>query len=402
MAEMVHQSRGLPGTLWLGTAGAALMVAGMVALLAANWHKVPLWAQVALALTPLVAGWVGYAWLRLRKVESLGAQEVVGTVWAGGVVCALALLGRALQLSSTQFSFCLTVAVLLLPVVYAVRSTFAWVACYAFLLSTMVTVYPRIDLCHTLGRFGHVLLLLGGIALLAPRLAWAWRTSGGYARMQRMLAAALFIPTAVVVSFWLSRFGKNLFFSHWSEADLFLFLAGMALTLLLGTLVEGGMAAAKGRPLSRMGGICFVVAMFVAYLVRDGGKASLEGALPAGALAVALAVALVVTRRWTLRHEGIFLLLYPIFLFPGMGNLPLLNLALTMAVGAAAIVRGVRQGERADANEGLLVTLGVAVLFFGTSSLGLPAIAGALLVGGLAMVALNLLLSRVKQGNGHA
>lgn len=393
MAEMVHQSRGLPGTLWLGTAGAALMVAGMVALLAANWHKVPLWAQVALALTPLVAGWVGYAWLRLRKVESLGAQEVVGVVWAGGVVCALALLGRVLQASSTQLSFCLTVAALLLPVVYAVRATFAWVAACVFLLVALADMSPHFGLCDARGC-GSLALLMGGVALLAPRLAWAWRTSGGYARVQRTLAAVASIPMALMLSFWLCSFGKGLACPFLSKPEVPLFLLGASLPLLVGTLAEGRHAAAKERTLSLFGGLFFVVTTLVMRETSRRGMPFLEGAILAGVIAVAL----VATRRWTLRHEGIFLLLYPITLV----HLPLLNLTLTLAVGIWAIVRGVRQGDRADANEGLLVTLWVAVLFFGTSSLSLPAIAGVFLVGGLVMVVLNLLLSRVKQENGHA
>lgn len=209
MTETAKQSRGLPGTLWLGTTGVALMVAGIVAFLAANWHRVPLWAQVMFALVPLVAGWAGYAWLRLRKINSLGAQEVIGTVWAGGVVCSLALLGRVLQASFTQLTFCLTVAGLLLPVIYAVRTTFAWVAYCVFLLVAVVHSHPELGSCRTLGRYGYLVLLIVGLVLLLPRLAWAWRTAGGYARTQRVLVSVFAIPVALLMGFEMARFGEG-------------------------------------------------------------------------------------------------------------------------------------------------------------------------------------------------
>ena len=74
----------LKGTLWFGAVGAALIIIGVSAMLSANWHWVPLRAQIAVALTPLVAAWCGALWLwrRCARGEREGqAQQWKGQAW---------------------------------------------------------------------------------------------------------------------------------------------------------------------------------------------------------------------------------------------------------------------------------------------------------------------------------
>ena len=106
MKENLPPDKPLPGLLWLGTAGVALLIVGLSAILAANWHWVPLPVQIGIALLPLVAAWSLYLWMTLhRRARQAALEEVLGILWAGGVLCSIALLGRVLQLSSSSFAF---------------------------------------------------------------------------------------------------------------------------------------------------------------------------------------------------------------------------------------------------------------------------------------------------------
>ena len=86
MKENLPPDKPLPGLLWLGTAGVALLIVGLSAILAANWHWVPLPVQIGIALLPLVAAWSLYLWMTLhRRARQVALEEVLGILWAGGV-----------------------------------------------------------------------------------------------------------------------------------------------------------------------------------------------------------------------------------------------------------------------------------------------------------------------------
>ena len=75
------QAKSMKGFLWFGSAGVALAIGGLIALLAANWYTIPFAVQVTVAMAPLVTAWGVYAWMLWRGVTSLAAHEVLGVLW---------------------------------------------------------------------------------------------------------------------------------------------------------------------------------------------------------------------------------------------------------------------------------------------------------------------------------
>lgn len=387
----------LTGTLWLGTAGAVLIMGGLVALLAANWHSVPLAAQVLLAFAPLMASWVGYGWYLRRGARSLGLEEVLGTVWTGGVLCSIALLGRVLQLASDSFAFCATMAALLLPVMYAVRSTVAWMACGGFFLATAILTKDLVP--NPSDSAGWIFLVVAvGVLAIAPRLAWAWRSGGFYALGQRWLGAV-----GAVASAW---FLGIVSWAWWDQhlqdhAELAIGLAVVAWPLFAGAFAERS-CSPRGRALSLLG-LCNLCWWFVVLLLSLSDRWLLTGGRVPGWAVVACAVVVGACQRWVWRGEGLFLWLLPIFALAHHLQTQLVGMGLAMGVGAVAMGVGVCIGKRSLANEGLLFLLAMACLFFIQRLSGLMTQGALLVLGGLALVALNVALARLaKKGGRHA
>ena len=385
-----------PGLVWLGATGAALIVGGIASMLAANWHCVPFGAQVAVALAPLAAGWGGFAWLRGRRVASSAAEDVVGVVCAGGVLCAVALLGRVLQLGSSAPAFCGTMALLLAPVAYAVRSHAAALACAGFCLATN---WAWLDAHHySPGQWMPIPLALwgAGVALFLPKLRRIWRETGGVALADRWLAALFAVPATVSLAIdlvWLMP-----------EENLFAICLGI---LALGTPLALSAFLERerrwfDRPLGFLGALMLTLPVrHLAEAMRlacaQGGDFSSPGMLAGCLLATAAAGA---SCRKRLRGEGMFLLLIPVCLWSvylDLGVLPVT--ALHIAVGVAAIASGVLARNLLLANLGLFSTLCTLWAAFSAYNADLM-LHGLLLVGsGAAVVVLNLVLAlRQKQG----
>ena len=291
------QAKSMKGFLWFGSAGVALAIGGLIALLAANWYTIPFAVQVAVAMAPLVVAWGVYAWMQWRGVTSLAVHEVLGVLWTGGVVCSIALLGRVLQLSSSALDFCLAVTVLLLPVVFATRATAAWMTAWGFVIASACVA---MDIFRGKRAEIAVLILLTGIALLLPCISRFWRDGGFHARGQRWLAALMaMISLAFLLVFVWCRV-EIVPVAH----PIFL-LCGWS-PLGIGAWVERQYGPG-GRPLSILGLLIPVFGIFMgiveAPLIR------LDSPLGWVGMSVLLVAGL---GRWLLRNEGIFILLLPV------------------------------------------------------------------------------------------
>lgn len=376
----------LAGALWLGTAGAVLVIGGIVALLAANWAWVPLAAQVAVALAPLAAGLGGFAWLRRRGPLGRAEGEIVGTVWMGGVVCSIALLGRVLQLSSSEFLFCMAVAGLLLPVVWAVRSHVAWVACAGFWIAAALFRGEswRIETAEAQG----ILILLAGVVVLGARMVPMWWREGAYAACGRTLAAL-----GWMVASWALPFLLTEWLGHGSALAGVFWLVPFMVGLAMGAWMERRWA---WRPL------CFFMGVVLAGLacgtVASGGDGPTINAW--GALAVTALAAVAMRFAW--RDEGLLLLLAPAVAWGCVAESGMVALAVTLAVGAALTAQGIRRGRRGAANEGVLLILAAVCAGFGAYGENLTVLGLLLVVGGIGVIALNVALRRLSPARAEA
>ena len=382
----------LKGTLWFGAVGAALIIIGVSAMLSANWHWVPLRAQIAVALTPLVAAWCGALWLWRRGGGGVVAEEVLGTVWSGGVICAVALLGRVLQLSSDSFVFCATVTALLLPVVWLLRSKAAWCVCLGFALATVCTV-EGLGLSPWGEAAGMAGVLAVGTAALAFRTAAQWRVGGVDGVAWRWLIAFGATAWAIAAAFVLYACAEHVL--GLSEASAlgvviaFLFAVGA-----FAACVERGRAP-YDRPLSflfAVGGAW--VALICIAVAADHANLHGSAALLWCVCAATLVAAGVLAERRCLRDEGVFLFLAPVICASFAGGTGWVALGGTLAVGVAAIAHGVVTGRRMVANEGLLLAVGAAWVGFVAFEADLMLQGVTLLGGGVALLVLNLAFAR--------
>ncbi len=374
----------LHSTLWLGTAGALLIIGGISALLASNWVRVPFVAQVMIAFTPLVCGWVGYLLLVRRATISLAQSEILGIVWTGGVICSIALLGRILQLSSSAFFFCASVTVLLLPIVFALRSTMAWLAAIGFAIAAAIS---QMDANKDWQALAFLVPMCG---IVYARVSFAWREATLGALGQRWLMAVSAIPFAITTAVALYE---------WSDSQILSFLLILALPLVVGTLLERLETPLK-RPFMILGSMMFcITALVLIATAREGeGLLWMEVVALVGTLGLLFGFA-----RLLLQKEGLFLLLLPLAALALMSGGSLICLTLALGVGAAVITVGVRTGQRMLANEGLLFTIITAFVLFAMVDMTLTLQGFFLVLSGIAMIVLNFVLTRLdKKEVSHA
>lgn len=376
------QATPLKGLFWLGTAGAVLILAGLSAVLSANWHWVPFGVQIALAVLPLVVGWIASGlYLFKHEGDSRAVEEVLGVIWTGGVICSIALLGRVLQLSSNMPLFLGTIFVLLLPVVWLLRSVLAWGIASGFAIAFAITLTDETDEA----LWGVLALLICGGVLFA-RVAPLWKTGRELAtRWIASVGVCLFSLAGMVILLDMSRSVL------WEECEEFgLFPA--VIPLALGVLMEKRESTWR-QPLTRLGTVLFGLASVLFML-----HGPMKTFLPFGFAVVLVALAGI----WVLREEGVLLLMLPLATLPLWLGLRLFLAFGALILGSVLVMRGLMKGRRTLANEGLVFILWTTWMIFVGQS-GLLMMQGVLLmIGGLLLVGLNLIWGRIQRRRGGA
>ncbi|MCI6590263.1 MAG: DUF2157 domain-containing protein [Lentisphaeraceae bacterium] len=387
----------LRGLFWFGCGGGALIIGGIIAVLAANWKEIAFPFQVLIALLPLATALSLYIYYSRRGTLTRELDEVLGILWGGGVLCATALLGRVLQLSSSSFAFCATVTLLLAPVVLALRATSAWMTFAGFALGSALALFleglPGCD-CFAQKSLASLLagqaLCLAAMALVVWRLVPRWRETGAQAKTERTLAACFLCVYACLTTGLLLCFSGD---AH--PADLsfpaYKFFP-LALPLCVGLWVERGQRS-QSHVLTTIGGVLLLL-FGVWFLVA--GQAFRTYADMSSLLAVGLyafgSVALLVLCK---NRVGAFpICVLPMALAGQLGAEPLVPLALQLVVAIGGIAVALIYASRTLANLSLgYLILAVWVGFVALDS-SLMARGLIFICGGLLLLVLNLLFAK--------
>lgn len=387
----------LRSLFWFGCGGGALIIGGIIAVLAANWKEISFPLQVAIALLPLATALVLYALALRRSPLAREVDEVLGILWGGGVLCATALLGRVLQLSSSSFAFCATVTLLLAPVVLALRATSAWMAFAGFALGSALALFQDgLPGCACFAKESLASLLTGqaiclaALALVAWRLAPRWRETGALAQSERTLAACFLCAYAGLTS--------GMFFTHLENTSLdtlpaaACWLFPLALPLCVGLWVERGQRS-QSRVLTTLGGVLllgFGICSFSAWTAIPI-HLGLTSYLAVGLYALGCGALLVLCKN----RVGAFpLCVLPMALAGHLVAMPLVPLALQLVVAIGGIAVALIYASRTLAN----LSLGYLVLavWLGFVALDSSLMARGLIFicGGLLLLILNLLFAK--------
>jgi uncharacterized membrane protein len=113
--------------------GALLIGSGIILLLAANWDNFPRAVRTVFAFVPLLVSQALGAFVLLRKADSTGWRESAAILNSLAVAAAIALVGQIYHIPGNPSTFFLAWMLLVLPVVYLLRSAaatllFLWLA----------------------------------------------------------------------------------------------------------------------------------------------------------------------------------------------------------------------------------------------------------------------------------
>ena len=387
----------LRGLFWFGCGGAALIVGGLVTILAANWKEIVFPLQVAIALLPLTTALVLYALGVHRKLLNRESEEVLGIVWSGGVLCATALLGRVLQLSSSSFAFCATVTLLLAPVVLALRATSAWALmtgfAYAAALSLFFDGLPGSDIWprHSWAAFlAGQTICLGTLALVAWRLAPRWREQGASAASERHLAAFLLCLHAIILAVMLYTFAEDSRLAGAAEAACWLF--PFALPLCVGLWIERA-GRSNSRALTTLGSV-LLLGFGLVFQASVGRRLCAGGALGYLGFGLYALICALLLARCRNRAGAFPLCVLPMALAAHLVPLPLAPLTLQLLVAIGGIAVALIYASRTLANLSLGYLVLSAWISFAMLETSLMIRGLIFLCGGILLLVLNLLFAK--------
>lgn len=124
-AETEGEERsGQLGLIIFGVIGAALIAAGVIAVLAYNWDSFPRWVRLVVAFLPMIAGQAGAAWV-LSKGESVSGwvRESIGVFLGISVGTCLAVVSQVYNLGGEWQDFMLAWSLLSVPLVWLLNSS---------------------------------------------------------------------------------------------------------------------------------------------------------------------------------------------------------------------------------------------------------------------------------------
>lgn len=385
-------------TLLFSVLGGLLIGLGVVLVVAHNWDDLGTTLQTVLAFLPMALGQVLCAWVLLKGEASAGWREGSALFLSGAVAAAIALVAQIHHIPGDLGRFLLTWSVLLLGVVYALRSFTT-----ALLMLVLLTWYAGVD------RFGEHLFgdrPWAYLVLLAALLPFLW----GWLRDH----------TRSVSTFWLALLSA---LSMAYVSQLFLTWRDLsAWSLMYPTALAGAftlvpvLASERGERLRAFRGVGITGLLLVLFFFSwsDLWKEVVDEQLPAADVAplgVALALygaAYLAARRLRRPFSGILfpevpLIFLPIVVIatfsPGFAAV-LVNLLL-LALGILTTRRGIAEGSLLGMNTGLFILAVTIAMRFLDLELSY-ALRGLLFIGiGALFLGMNLWLVRQRRSR-HA
>lgn len=122
MSKIQHASSRNSFLLIIGSIGASLIGLGIILLLAANWHMIPKFTQVALALAPLLVSQLLLLYQVYNNKENHSTENILLILNYFGLGTAIALVSRIYHIPGDFDNFLLVWYIAMLPYVYLFKS----------------------------------------------------------------------------------------------------------------------------------------------------------------------------------------------------------------------------------------------------------------------------------------
>ncbi|MDX5346141.1 MAG: DUF2157 domain-containing protein [Hymenobacteraceae bacterium] len=118
--------------------GALLVGLGIILIVAHNWDDYSRGTKTALSFLPLIIGQAACLYTMLKLNENIAWREASAAFLVAAVGASISLISQVYHIPGNLEGFLLTWMLLILPVIYLMRSTMAWllylvgITCYAF------------------------------------------------------------------------------------------------------------------------------------------------------------------------------------------------------------------------------------------------------------------------------
>lgn len=383
------------GTVLFSLLGGLLVGAGIVLLVAHNWDRLPRMARTVLAFMPLLAGQALCLFALVKRADRPVWREGTALALSFAVAAALSLVAQIHHLASDLSTFFVTWAVLILGVVYVMRS-FGTALLYLALI-TAYAVGARAD---------------------GPGDAMPWPYLPLLAAVLPFYLGHMRQRPAGVSTFWLSFFvavsfaiGSQLFWSDLRPWD-HIGIAGLAAVYSLMPVL--GPAGARLSPFRAIGvGALLVLLYLLGSQWMHGGEGRDAELHPHDRIPLLVMVALglaVYVKAWPKRSprtdpfpELFFVIAALVLLGPvAGGTVMLLANLLLLALGVLVVRQGIAENALGRMNLGLLLLGATIVSRFFDLDIGF-AVKGLLSIAiGLAFLLLNLRLLRARKAKSDA
>lgn len=381
------------GTVLFSLLGGLLVGAGIVLLVAHNWDRLPRMGRTVLAFVPLLAGQALCGFALLKRADRSGWREGTALALSFAVAAALSLVAQIHHLASDLSTFFLTWAVLILGVVYLMRS-FGTALLYLALI-TAYAVGTRADGPGDALPWPY-------LPLLAAVLPFCLR----HMRQRPAGVSTFWLSLFVAVSF---AIGSQLFWSDLRPWN-YIGIAGLAAAYSLVPVLDP-----MGARLSPFRGIGVAALLVLLYLIGsqwmrggDGAELHRHDRIPLLIMVVVGLAAYV--KAWPKRSlrtdpfpELFFAITVLVLLGPVAGGaVVLLANLLLLALGVLVVRQGIAENALGRMNLGLLLLAVTIVSRFFDLDIGF-AVKGLLSIAiGGAFLLLNLRLLRARKAKGDA